>query len=275
MGSQTTNTQLRLPFQPVRQWGGGARTGAGRPRATGRRNVEHRRREAHKSPWPVLVTLRARRRSLRRQLVFPALRGAIVDTSSARPREFRACEFSVQDDHVHLLVEAQDESSLTRGITGLCVRIAKRLNRLFSLRGRFFADRHHRAALKTPARCETRSSTCSQTYASIGRSRFVLDVYSSAPYFRAFQECCGQSPLELGIARIPRALNPPELSPCAPARTWLLSLGWRRCRLRISMNDGPVRPPQKSDCSAASNFRPLQGKERSTNHSDAESRHSA
>jgi hypothetical protein len=38
---------------------------------------------------------------------------------------FRLIHFSVQGNHLHLLVEAQDEKSLARGMQGLGVRIAK------------------------------------------------------------------------------------------------------------------------------------------------------
>ncbi|TAJ14476.1 MAG: hypothetical protein EPO68_12715, partial [Planctomycetota bacterium] len=41
---------------------------------------------------------------------------------------FRLIEYSVQSNHVHLLVEVPDRHALTRGAKGLFVRLAKQLN---------------------------------------------------------------------------------------------------------------------------------------------------
>jgi hypothetical protein len=69
----------------------------------------------HDERQPVHVTLRAGRRlpSLRKQSIFVALRRALARTS----REwFRVVQFSVQTDHVHLVVEATDKMALSRGM---------------------------------------------------------------------------------------------------------------------------------------------------------------
>ena len=49
---------------------------------------------------------------------------------------FRLVHYSVQGNHVHLLVEAKDEKSLSRGMCGLGVRVARGLNRVMRRRGR-------------------------------------------------------------------------------------------------------------------------------------------
>jgi putative transposase len=96
-----------------RNWGG-RREGAGRKK--GRRSgVAHRTRPVHKGRHPVHVTLRARRQlpSLRKQVLFIAIRRAFGKTARSW---FRIVHFSVQQAHVHLLVEADDKTSLTRGL---------------------------------------------------------------------------------------------------------------------------------------------------------------
>ncbi len=61
---------------------------------------------------------------------------------------FRLIEFSVQQDHLHLIVEADDRRKLARGMQGLMIRIAKGLNRLWRRRiGRVFADRYFSLAI--------------------------------------------------------------------------------------------------------------------------------
>ena len=47
----------------------------------------------------------------------------------------------MQGNHVHLLVEAQDEKALSRGMNGLGVRVAKGLNRVMRRHGKVLDDR--------------------------------------------------------------------------------------------------------------------------------------
>ena len=58
--------------------------------------------------------------------------------------------YSIQRDHLHLIVEAADTERLSRGMQGLLGSMAKRLNKLWSRMGRVVADRFHDRILKTP-----------------------------------------------------------------------------------------------------------------------------
>lgn len=61
---------------------------------------------------------------------------------------FRLIEFSVQRDHLHLIVETDDRRKLARGMQGLMIRIAKGLNRFWRGRvGPVFADRYFSLAI--------------------------------------------------------------------------------------------------------------------------------
>jgi putative transposase len=57
----------------------------------------------------------------------------------------------VLGNHLHLIVEADDSRSLSRGMQGLCIRIAKALNKMMSRSGRVFADHFHSRLLRSPA----------------------------------------------------------------------------------------------------------------------------
>ena len=65
-------------------------------------------------------------------------------------RRFRVIEFSVQDDHLHLIVEADGELALRGGIRGLAIRVARAVNRTLDRRGPVWGDRYHARALTTP-----------------------------------------------------------------------------------------------------------------------------
>jgi REP-associated tyrosine transposase len=70
----------------------------------------------------VHVTLRAvdALRCLRSDRVFPAVRGALGASSHA---SFRVLQFSVQNDHIHLIVEADHGKVLSGAVRGLAIRL--------------------------------------------------------------------------------------------------------------------------------------------------------
>src|SRR5450432_2917702 len=102
--------QLDLAFEARAK----ARRRAGRKAGPGRTLVRHRTRAAHASSHPLHVVLRSKFRPLRSQFVFPTVRLALAAATRAR-EDFRVVQFSVQGDHVHLIVEARDKSALSRG----------------------------------------------------------------------------------------------------------------------------------------------------------------
>jgi REP element-mobilizing transposase RayT len=183
--------------------------------------VSHLRRPVLKARHPVHVTMRLRAGlpSLRHK---PLARLVLASFHAAKERlDTRLVHYSVQSNHVHLLVEADGHRALSRAMQGLATRLAKRLNGLLKHRGPVFADRYHARALKTPL--EVRRALVYVLHnhrrhtVAPGR-RSGLDPLSTAPYFDGFAP---------GIVR-PPPTAPPEEPPAARARTWLLRVGWRR-----------------------------------------------
>ena len=90
---------------------------------------------------PHVYNLRSRRSF---QVIAQALRGG------ADRFEVRVVKFSVQGNHIHMLVEAPSRVALGRAQKGLSVRLAKGLNRLMGRSGRVLYDRYHAHLLRTP-----------------------------------------------------------------------------------------------------------------------------
>jgi REP element-mobilizing transposase RayT len=221
--------QCALPF---RTWGG-RRAGAGRKPAGSRAGVPHCPRPVHSSREPVHVTLRAVRGlpSLRSEQIFPTIRRGL---SAAAAAAFRVVHFSVQENHVHLLVEADGTHALGRGMQGLAIRLAKAINRRLGRTGRVWSDRYHARALRTPR--EVRHGL---VYVLLnGRKHGVsgpgIDPCSSGRWFDGWRDRI-QAPWE----------RPPITSP----RTWLLRVGWRRSGL-IGIDQAPAAPGRRRRRSA-------------------------
>jgi len=78
---------------------------------------------------------------LRTPKTYRVLEGAL--RAGKEKKGFALVQYSVQQDHLHLLVEAESKKKLARAMQGLMIRIAKALNRFWRRRGgRVFADRY-------------------------------------------------------------------------------------------------------------------------------------
>ena len=219
--------QLGLPLFDKKKRGG-ARPGAGRKKKAGAlRNTPHRSRSKHRKSNPVHVTLRSKFGLLRRQRVARAVLGALRDSNA---EAFRIAHYSVQHNHLHLIVEAECDDTLSSGMRGLMVRLAKRLNRLLSRRGRFWADRWHGRELASPREVRNALVYVLHNHKKHDQGRVVaaLDPLSSAAGFDGFAEGSPPSVVSVG-------------PPCAVApQTWLLRVGWRRHGL-IRRTETPKR----------------------------------
>jgi len=184
--------------------------------------VPHRRRGLHDRRCPAHVTLRTRAGlpSLRDDGVFIAVRAAFARSSNER---FRLFHFSVQRDHVHLLLEADAPIALRRGIQGLAIRVAKAINRALGRRGRVWDDRYHLRALPTPREVRHALIYVLQNWRKHLKAGGGLDPRSSAGWFTGWR---------LSITR------PPGRPPVALPRTWLAAVGWRRHGL-IGIDEAP------------------------------------
>jgi REP element-mobilizing transposase RayT len=111
--------------------------------------VSHLRRPEFAGRFPLHVTLRVR----------PEVGGLRTDRRFSKIKHafryghdrfgMRLAEFSVQSNHVHLIVEAEDRRALARGIQGLAIRVARGVNRAADREGKVFADRYHAHVLRT------------------------------------------------------------------------------------------------------------------------------
>jgi putative transposase len=134
---------------PFRTWGG-RRPGAGRKPKGARAGVTHLARGRLRR-LPIHVSWRMRKHvwNLRSRRSFRRVEEAFW--AACDRFGMRITHFSVMGNHVHLIVEAEDHVALSRGMQGLGVRIAKKLNKLMGRRGAVLADRYFSRVLKSPS----------------------------------------------------------------------------------------------------------------------------
>jgi REP element-mobilizing transposase RayT len=209
--------QLEMKFRSH----GGAREGAGRKPATKRPPVHHIKRPKVPKGSPAHVTLRVRRG-------VPSLRSRrFIREFQARLRrgcergEFRVCHYSIQRDHLHLVVEAAGKEALGRGMKSVGIRLARTVNRIFGRSGPVLFGRYHLRVLRTPREVRHALAYVLLNARKHWRQRsgiappVVLDIASSGAWFD-------------GWKRSPPPAEPRASRPVAPPRYWLLREAWRR-----------------------------------------------
>ena len=102
------------------------------------------------------MTIRVRKGipSLRSELLAKRVTWALLaqrkNLAARGATHFQVVHFTIQKDHLHLIVEANDKRGLSRGVGGLEVRIARVINTVLGRKGCFWSERYHRRDLRTP-----------------------------------------------------------------------------------------------------------------------------
>jgi REP element-mobilizing transposase RayT len=197
---------------------GGYRAGAGRPRVANKSYVPHTKRAKITKHQPVHVTLRCVKGlpSLRRNNPHRIIKRIFARESR---KGFRLIHYAIRSNHIHLVCEANHAVALSRGIQRVASRIARALNKRFSRRGRFFADRFHDRVIKSPRdmrnvlRYVLLNEHKDQAKASV--EVMGVDPYTSFIWFDGWVSG-GKQPA------------PARGDPVVAPRCWLLRKGWRR-----------------------------------------------
>ncbi|MBL8896721.1 MAG: transposase [Planctomycetes bacterium] len=98
--------------------------------------------------------------------------------------ERRIVHYSIQKDHLHLLVEADDRTCVARGMIALLSPLARALNKRWGRWGQAFPGRYHDEVISTP----TQARNALRYVLQNGKKHGVvppssIDLCSSAPVF--------------------------------------------------------------------------------------------
>lgn len=243
--------QMELVLVRDRRGGrrGGKRAGAGRPPKGPRSSERHKARPVHKARHPVHVTIRAvdGLGTLRRRQLQLAVREATIVV--AKRDDFRIVHLSVQANHIHLIVEAENKLALARGMQAFQVSAARQLNASLvdtsgnRRLGQVFSDRYHARALTSPRAVRNCLAYVLNNWRrhqedhSFLTKGWLVDPFSTGVDFGGWKE------LE----------DSPTLYKPRPtyrgfivwrAKTWLLAEGWKRGGPLISVFDVPGPLPK-------------------------------
>jgi len=223
-----------------RTWGG-QRDGAGRKQVNERKSEAHRTRLELTRHHAAHVVLRSAPElaRLRRADAYKIIRKAMQVV--LRRTDFRIVHVSIQANHIHLLVEGESQYAVARGVQAFAISAARRLNKAEAAvrgtarRGPAFPDRYHIKIIKNPRQVRNELSYVLNNWRRHKEDRspavrhWRLDKYSSAISFPGWAERSAWS--------IPADYEP--LPVCQPT-TWLLREGWK-LHAAISVYEIPGR----------------------------------
>jgi REP element-mobilizing transposase RayT len=138
--------------------------------------------------------------------------------------------WSIQTNHLHLVLEADSSTALSQGMQSLTIRIALALNKVWKRKGTVFARRYFARAVE-----KTREVRNVIRYVLLNRKRHgsrlhAVDPYSSGRWFKGWAT--------------PPPSAPPAPIPVAEARSCLLQEDyWRFFGPPIDVHEQPVGPP--------------------------------
>lgn len=201
----------------------------GRPRKE-RAGVAHVRRGMLDARHPLHVTLRVAQglASLRGEAPSRVIRECFVAASGVHG--LRVLEFTIQSNHLHLIVEIDGEHAETRNVgrrrvhdvrkalglalRGLSVRIARGLNKLWGRRGAVFPERYHVEELDSVERVRRARAYALENWRKHGAQGGT--TYGPGPDPRA----TGRWSSVWYAERWGRALDPALLAGLGPRASW-------------------------------------------------------
>ncbi|MCH7867376.1 MAG: transposase [Myxococcales bacterium] len=203
---------------------GGPRKGAGAKRV-GRGQVPHRQRSDFNKLTPAHVTLRVVKglSNLRQRSLVMEVRKTF--SRGCERGDFRLVEYSIQHNHLHMIVEAESRDALSRGMKSIAARFALAVNRVFKRTGKVIAGRYHVQLLTSPQQVRN-----ALRYVLLNIRKHFKQRNGHAPPVK-IDEASSGSQFD-GWRATSKSLrvkaSTEEEVGVAKAVSWLLSKGWRR-----------------------------------------------
>lgn len=146
--------------------------------------------------------------------------------------ELRVVHYSVQGNHLHMIVETADRGTLARRMQGFGVRLARAVNTMMRRRrGRVLGDRYHARVLATPREVHRAVRYVLQNHAKHAASwspRDAIPRTPAVPHADRFSSAVTRS-----FVVTPRAGPRASFALVSSASSWLLRRGLQRGAPRV------------------------------------------
>lgn len=163
------NTQLSL-INPKR---------AGRP-AINDRGIRHIRRDRIRKPTSMHLTIKVRenKADIKSKRILKALHRAII---RSRLKKLRVIHYTLEYNHVHLLVEASDHKVMHQGMQAFGISLSKAINKIKCLNGTVYKHRYYLRKLNSARELKNVLHYIFNNGVHHKRATSVLDPFNSLP----------------------------------------------------------------------------------------------
>ncbi len=223
---------IQLEFKKVKGWGG-RRKGAGRKNLSG--TVAHGAREKvdFKKPLHITIRLAPGLSGLRTKHMHEQFTAALL---KAKAKGLRVLHYSIQGNHLHLLVECADNQALAAGMNSFGTSFAKAVRKKLGGKGKVFAGRYHLRVLQNPTQMKNTLAYVLLNQAKHENLIPYNDKFSSSQHFNEWKALLGRN---VGpILQEWRKNKKPLPEYLSKPKSWLASKGW----LAASATDGKRQP---------------------------------
>jgi len=161
---------------------GGKRKGAGRKKIY-KDLLPHSKRPPISMHYPLHITIKLKPgiKTLRKRDCYKLFRESV---KQAVLFGVSVVHYSVQSNHVHLIVESKSRTALACGMKSLCIRLAKGINNIHGTIGKIFCDRYYLHILKTPTEVKEALVYVFKNTAKAIKSKNLFDPFSSILAFK-------------------------------------------------------------------------------------------
>lgn len=211
----------QLEFKKIRGWGG-RRNGAGRKNLSG--TVAHAAREKVDFRKPLHITIRLAEglSGLRTKHMHEQFTVALLN---AKAKGLRVLHYSIEGNHVHLLVECADNKALASGMNSFGTSFAKAVRKERGGKGKVFAGRYHLGVQKNPAQMKNTLAYVLLNQAKHENLIPYNDRFSSSQHFNEWKALLGRN---IGpILEDWRPNKNPLPDHLSTPKSWLASKGWK------------------------------------------------
>lgn len=165
------------------------------------KGIRHISRPTLRRPSSLHLTVKVLRNKaeIKNKSVLKLLRHAI---QRARLQGLKIIHYSLEYDHVHLLIEAENNHILGKGMQALGVSLSKGINRLKNLKGAVYKHRYHFRQITSPRQLKNVLGYIFNNGVKHGTASSIVNPYNSIQAeisFRLFTEKCVTSDPNLNL----------------------------------------------------------------------------
>lgn len=163
--------------------------------------IRHTSRPKISRPTSLHLTIKVKsiKANIKNKIILHMLKRAILN---ARRQGLKVIHFSLEYDHVHLLIEADNNLTLGKGMKALGVTLAKRINKFRGLKGAVYKHRYHFRRVGSSAQLKKVMNYIFSNGVKHGTSKSIICPYNSLRSEEKYYLFCKKIVFDFDLIRL-------------------------------------------------------------------------